>query len=132
MQWGKWILDYLFDCVHPHTTWPHRDRTGLGYVCCLDCGKELPYSTRRMSVVSPEERLEDRDIETWGRNPRVPSDTIVQLFRPLGYGSIAAADWGSDSNPNEQLLIEEQATTSIAALEKSINTAKAYSATNAA
>jgi hypothetical protein len=26
MSWLKWILAYLFDCVHPHTTWPHRDR----------------------------------------------------------------------------------------------------------
>jgi hypothetical protein len=22
MSWGNWILAYLFDCVHPHTTWP--------------------------------------------------------------------------------------------------------------
>jgi hypothetical protein len=24
MIWVKWILSYLFDCVHPNTTWPHR------------------------------------------------------------------------------------------------------------
>jgi hypothetical protein len=60
MRFGKWILAYLFDCVHRHTTWPHCDRAGLDYICCLDCGKELPYSTRRMSIVSKEERLEDR------------------------------------------------------------------------
>jgi hypothetical protein len=65
MRWGQWFLAYLFDCVHRHTTWPHCDSTGLGYVCCLDCGKELPYSTRRMSIVSKKERLEDRNADVW-------------------------------------------------------------------
>jgi hypothetical protein len=57
MNWLRWILAYLFDCVHPHTTWPHRDRAGLAYVCCLDCGRELPYSLERMRVVTREELL---------------------------------------------------------------------------
>jgi hypothetical protein len=48
MSWLKWILAYLFDCVHPHTTWPHRDRVDLAYVCCIDCGRELPYSVEQM------------------------------------------------------------------------------------
>jgi hypothetical protein len=61
----KWILTYLFDCIHRHTTWPQRDRVGLEYVCCLDCGRELPYSTRRMSIVSKEEQLEDRSRDAW-------------------------------------------------------------------
>ena len=26
MRWLKWILAYLFDCIHRHTMWPHRDR----------------------------------------------------------------------------------------------------------
>jgi hypothetical protein len=65
MRWGKWILAYIFDCVHPHTSWPHRDSTGLDYICCLDCGKELPYSTQRMCIVSKEERLEDRNAHVW-------------------------------------------------------------------
>jgi len=60
MRWLKWILACLFDCIHRHTTWPHRDRRGLDYICCLDCGKELPYSMRRMRIVSKEEQLEDR------------------------------------------------------------------------
>ena len=63
MIWLKLVLAYLFDCVHPNTTWPHRDRTGLAYVCCLDCGRELPYSLRRMSIVTSRERLEDRKFE---------------------------------------------------------------------
>lgn len=55
MSWLKWILAYLFDCVHPHTTWPRRDRVGLAYICCLDCGRELPYSVERMRVVTRDE-----------------------------------------------------------------------------
>ena len=58
MSWIKWILAFLFGCIHRHTTWP-RHRDGFEYVCCLDCGTELPYSTRRMSIVSKEEQLED-------------------------------------------------------------------------
>ena len=60
MTWINWILAYVFDCVHRRTTWPHRDRRGLDYVCCLECGRELPYSMRWMCIVTSEEQLEDR------------------------------------------------------------------------
>ena len=63
VKWIKRILAYVFDCVHRHTTWPQRDRRGLDYVCCLDCGRELPYSIRRMSIVTTEERIEDRAFD---------------------------------------------------------------------
>ena len=63
MSWLRWILAYLLDCVHPHTTWPHRHRAGFAYVACLDCGRELPYSLRRMSIVTREEREEDEQYE---------------------------------------------------------------------
>ena len=66
MKWIKWMLAYVFDCVHRHTTWPHRDPRGLDYVCCLDCGRELPYSTRRMSIVTIEEQVEDRAFDRGG------------------------------------------------------------------
>ena len=59
MSWLKWILAHLFDCVHPHTTWPHRDRSGLAYVCCIDCGRELPYSVQQMKIVTRQEQLQD-------------------------------------------------------------------------
>jgi len=52
MSWGNWILAYLFDCVHPHTTWPRRHRAGFTYVSCLDCGRELPYSLERMKILT--------------------------------------------------------------------------------
>lgn len=56
MSWIKWILAYVFDCVHHRTTWPRHDRRGFDYVCCLDCGKELRYSTRSMRIVTTELR----------------------------------------------------------------------------
>src|ERR1700680_662000 len=55
----KWIVAYPSDCVHPHTTWPHRDRVGLAYVCCIDCGRELPYSVQQMKIVTRQEQIQD-------------------------------------------------------------------------
>ena len=90
MTWAKWIFMYVFDCAHRQTSWPQRGRTGLDYVCCLDCGREFPYSTRLMSVVSKEEQLKDRNQYRWadlgnGRpaamarsNVKVSIDTLVR------------------------------------------------------
>ena len=47
----RWIWAHLFDCVHFHTTWPHQNHLGHAYVCCLDCGTEMPYSLEYMQVV---------------------------------------------------------------------------------
>src|ERR1700747_567771 len=77
MSWLKWILAYLFDCVHPHTTWPHRDRVGLAYVCCIDCGRELPYSVQQMKIVTRQEQLQDL-TQTVGANVR-PVRTSANL-----------------------------------------------------
>jgi len=65
MTWLSWILAYLFDCVHPHTTWPHRHRAGFAYVACLDCGRELLYSLDRMRIVTRVELLADRERDAW-------------------------------------------------------------------
>jgi hypothetical protein len=67
MSWGNWILAYLFDCVHPHTTWPRRHRAGFTYVSCLDCGRELPYSLERMKIVTRKELMADRKRNVWNR-----------------------------------------------------------------
>jgi len=83
MRWLKWILAYLFDCIHRHTTWPRRDRRGLDYICCLDCGKELPYSMRRMSVVSKEEQLEDRSRQACEELSPVGSRAVARRERLL-------------------------------------------------
>jgi len=51
MSLPRWIWAYLFDCVHSHTTWPRKNHLGLAYVCCLDCGREMPYSLEYMQIV---------------------------------------------------------------------------------
>jgi hypothetical protein len=77
MSWLKWILAYLFDCVHLHTTWPHRDRTGFAYICCLDCGRELPYSLERMRIVTRGELLAGRHLEAASANGIAVPGTIT-------------------------------------------------------
>jgi hypothetical protein len=65
----RWIWAYLFDCVHSHTTWPHQNQLGLAYVCCLDCGREMPYSLEYMQIVrqtgkSPRRASSDVPVES--------------------------------------------------------------------
>jgi hypothetical protein len=48
----RWICAYLFDWVHFHTTWPHKNEFGQVYVCRLDCGREMPYSIESMRIVA--------------------------------------------------------------------------------
>jgi hypothetical protein len=65
MRWLQWIFNLAFGCIHRHTTWPHRNRAGLDYVCCLGCGAELPYSLRLMSIVTREEQLAQENALAW-------------------------------------------------------------------
>jgi hypothetical protein len=67
MTWAKWIAALLFGCVHRHTTWPQRKRTGLDYICCLDCGREFPYSIEFMRVLSEEKQAKNRSRYRWAR-----------------------------------------------------------------
>lgn len=60
MRWLQWIVDFLFGCGHRRTTWPRRDAHGFGYIRCLSCGKALPYSLRRMSVLTRQEQLAEQ------------------------------------------------------------------------
>jgi hypothetical protein len=78
MTWAKWILAYLFDCVHLKTTWPQRGRNGLNYVCCLECGKEFPYSTQLMSIVSKEEQMKEWNPYGWTGRANARSSTVMR------------------------------------------------------
>ena len=71
--WLKRIA-YLFDCMHPHTTWPRREPSGWDYVCGLDCGRELPYSLERMCIIKSAEG---------GRSQKHSSVTNSALTAPL-------------------------------------------------
>lgn len=76
MSWLKWMGAYLFDCVHAHTTWPHRDPRGFAYVACLDCGRELPYSLESMRILTREEQLRDRQRTRRGDGPPAPRAAV--------------------------------------------------------
>ena len=84
----KWVLGYLFDCVHRHTTWPRRDRSGFAYVCCLDCGRELPYSLERMRLVTRE----DRNRKTRGARSAVAASLLLISALSLFNSGVALAD----------------------------------------
>ena len=68
----KWIWAYLFDCVHSHTTWPHQNRLGFAYVCCLDCGREMPYSLEYMQIVG-----QDRKRNFWDSRSPATAPLII-------------------------------------------------------
>ena len=68
----RWIWAFLFDCVHSHTTWPHRNQFGHAYVCCLECGKEMPYSLEYMQIVR-----EDRKRSTWDSSLPATASLII-------------------------------------------------------
>jgi hypothetical protein len=68
----RWIWAYFFDCVHSHTTWPHQDQFKHAYVCCLDCGREMPYSLEHMQIVG-----QDRKRRTWNSGSPATASLII-------------------------------------------------------
>lgn len=82
MKWAKLIMAYVFGCAHRHTTWPHCAPRGFDYVCCLECGRELPYSMRRMGIVTEEEQVEDR-LFGWAELSDRGSD-LMSAFPEMG------------------------------------------------
>ena len=65
MNWLVWVVQWLWACTiggcfHRHYTWPHHNPAGFDYVCCLDCGAELPYSEREMRIMRRKEVLQQR------------------------------------------------------------------------
>jgi hypothetical protein len=81
VSWLKWILAYLFGCVHTHTTWPHQDRAGLAYVCCIDCGRELPYSVQQMKIVTSQEPTTRSLRNCWDEHSSVRRSTNLSYSR---------------------------------------------------
>src|SRR5262249_20077113 len=77
MNWAKWILGYVFDCVHARTTWPHRNRAGAVYVACLGCGRELPYSLERMRIEIEQKPAEVIRGKRWGPRPVVAASLML-------------------------------------------------------
>src|SRR5215467_4070097 len=75
----RWIWAYLFDCIHCHTTWPHQNQFGLAYVCCLDCGRELPYSLEHMQIVGQERKRNMWDSRSSATVPRFIAGALLLL-----------------------------------------------------
>jgi len=70
MRLLTWIWAYLFDCVHSHTTWPHQNKLGNAYVCCIECGREMEYSLECMQIIG-----QNRKRKAW--DPRRPARVSV-------------------------------------------------------
>lgn len=85
MSWLKWILQWIYaaviGCIHRHTTWPHRNRAGFDYVCCLDCGAELPYSVQQMRIVTQEELLQESNQEVGEQVGRIRREPVLVFSR---------------------------------------------------
>ena len=88
----RWIWAYLFDCVHSHTTWPHRNHSGHVYVCCLDCGREMAYSLEQMQIVGHGRRR-----KTWGSRWPATASLIIAGALLLLTPSYAAAETAQPS-----------------------------------
>jgi hypothetical protein len=47
----KWLIAFIFGCVHRKTTFP-QTRNGRCYIVCLECGSELPYEAEWITSTS--------------------------------------------------------------------------------
>jgi hypothetical protein len=85
----RWIWAYLFDCVHSHTTWPHRNQFGLAYVCCLDCGREMPYSLEHMQIVGLARKRNQWAYRSSATASLIMAGTLLLLSPSYATGEIA-------------------------------------------
>jgi Zn-dependent protease with chaperone function len=98
----RWICAYLFDCVHTHTTWPHQDRFGHAYVCCLDCGREMPYSLEYMQIVA-------LSVSSGARAKSTVAKRILAGILLLGT-IFASQEIATAGDPSSRVNVEEQTT----------------------
>ena len=83
----RWIWVYLFACVYSHTTWPHQNQFALGYVCCLDCGREMSYSLKHRQIVG-----QNRKQNIWASRSAATASLIMAGTLLLLSPSYAAAE----------------------------------------
>jgi hypothetical protein len=93
----RWMWAYLFDCVHSHTTWPHQNQFGHAYVCCLDCGREMPYSLEYMQIVG-----QVRNRSTWASHSPARASLIIAGVLLLLSPSYAVAETAQPSAAQRQ------------------------------
>jgi hypothetical protein len=98
----RWIWAYLFDCVHSHTTWPHQNQFGLAYVCCLDCGREMPYSLEQMRIVG-----QNRKRNIWASRSAATASLIIAGTLLLLSPSYAVAEIAQPSADQCQTALRD-------------------------
>lgn len=84
----RWIFAYLFDCVHSHTTWPHQNRRGHAYLCCLDCGREMPYSLEYMQIIRQERKRNRWVFRSSARASLIIAGVLLLLVPSYAAGCI--------------------------------------------
>ena len=94
----RWIWAYLFDCVHSRTTWPHQNQIGLAYVCCLDCGREMPYSLEYMQIVGQDRKRSILDSRSPATAPLIVAGALL-LLTP-SYAVAQTAYFSADQSQN--------------------------------
>ena len=98
----RWIWTYLFDCVHFRTTWPHQNQFGP-HVCCLDRGREMPYSLERMQIVR-----QDRRQNIWNSRSSATASLMIAGSLLLLTPSYAVAQTAQRSGSPAQAVHHRQ------------------------
>jgi len=88
----RWIWAYWSDCVHPQRTWLDQNRIGHTYVCCLDCGREIPCSLNYIQRVG-----QHRKRNIWDSRPPAMAPIIVASVLLLLAPSYAVAQTSQPS-----------------------------------
>src|SRR5215472_1330127 len=91
----RWIWAYLFDCVHPNTTWPRQNRFGLVYVCCVDCGREMPYSLESMQIVQQDRKRNLRSSRSQATALLIMAGALLLLTPSYAVAQAAQAQTAS-------------------------------------
>ena len=87
----RWIWAYLSDCVHPQTTLLHQNRFGHGYVCCLDCGREIPYSLKYLQRVGQRRKRNVWDSRSPAKAPIMMASVLLLLAPSYAVAQTAQA-----------------------------------------
>jgi hypothetical protein len=113
----RWMWAYLFDCVHSHTTWPHRNQFGFAYVCCLDCGREMAYSLENMRIIGLKDRSAQRASDApEGAYTSIVSPVAKRIFTGIillgtifsAHETASAGDIASRFNVQSQIACESE------------------------
>lgn len=69
----RYIFDLIFGCTHTAHTWP-QTKAGKTTVCCLECGKTLPYDFANLGGAPAQARA-----------PHMTAPPVTVLDKPGTY-----------------------------------------------